>query len=336
MLLTQRHHITIPALLEDFMMKKLIFLFIALVATVSASFAGNLSAKHGVVKDSYNFWFYNPDSVSTKEAKPLIIFLHGSSLCGRDLNRVKRYGTIDAIEKGRELDAFVIAPQNPGGSWKPAKINAIMEWAAKNYNIDESRIYVLGMSLGGYGTLDMVAAYPDKIAAAMAFCGGTTSKNFAGMSKVPLWIVHGTADRAVSVSASDKVVAGIRQTGDDSRLIYDRVPGMNHSRPARFFYLQESYDWLFAHSLKDKNRCVNKDLTFSPDLLAGAYKDLNYGRRSKSKGNVTAGTSRKSHARAKSGKGQKTRGYRSYSKKHSKKVTASSRTRSSRSSRRNA
>lgn len=260
------------------MMKKLIILFMALVATVGA-FAGNLSAKRGTVKDSYNFWFYDPaDSVQSSDAKPLVIFLHGRSLCGHDLNRVKRYGTIDAIEKGRELDAYVIAPQNPGGAWKPSKINALLEWACENYNVDASRVYVLGMSLGGYGTLDMVAAYPEKIAAAMAFCGGSTAKEFDGMSRVPLWIVHGTADAAVPVSASDKVVAGIRQTGDDSRLIYHRVPGMNHSRPARFFYLKESYDWLFAHSLNDKDRTVNKDLTFSTDLLATAYKDLSRSR----------------------------------------------------------
>lgn len=81
------------------MMKKLIILFMALVATVGA-FAGNLSAKRGTVKDSYNFWFYDPaDSVQSADAKPLVIFLHGRSLCGHDLNRVKRYGTIDAIDR---------------------------------------------------------------------------------------------------------------------------------------------------------------------------------------------------------------------------------------------
>lgn len=276
-------------------MKKLIIIAFTLILSFTAAMADSITPMRGVVKDGYNFWFYNPDSVrNEKPAKPLIIFLHGASLCGNDLNRVKRYGTIDALEKGRELDAFVIAPQNPGGSWKPSKINNILEWACDNYNVDRDRIYVLGMSLGGYGTIDMAAAYPDKIAAAMAFCGGATSKNYEGLSQVPLWIVHGTADSAVPVSASDKVVAGIRQTGDDSRLIYDRVPGMNHSRPARYFYLKESYDWLMAHSLKDPERVVNRDLTFAVDRLANAYKDLN-----KSRG-VRAASPKTSTAKAKS------------------------------------
>lgn len=252
--------------------------------------AGSLTAQRGTVKEGYNFWFYNPDSVKSEVKKPLVIFLHGASLCGRDLNRVRRYGTIDALEKGRELDAFVVAPQNPGGSWKPAKINNILEWACENYNVDRDRIYVLGMSLGGYGTLDMAAAYPDKIAAAMAFCGGSTSKDYEAMSRVPLWIVHGTADAAVPVSASDKVVAGIRGTGDDSRLIYDRIPGMNHSRPARYFYLKESYDWLFAHSLKDPERNINKELTFTHANLSNAYKDLRKSRRVRPASKASAST----------------------------------------------
>lgn len=282
-------------------MKKLIFIFCALILSISA-FADSLTAMRGKVKDGYNFWFYNPDSVANESAKPLVIFLHGASLCGNDLNRVKRYGTIDALEKGRELDAFVIAPQDPGGAWKPSKINNILEWACDNYNIDRNRVYVLGMSLGGYGTIDMAAAYPDKIAAAMAFCGGGTTKDYEALSQVPLWIVHGTGDSAVPVSASDKVVAGIRGTGDDSRLIYDRVPGMNHSRPARFFYLKESYDWLFAHSLKDPERSVNKQLTFGVDHLANAYKDLPRRGRSSAKASVARTKAKASAAKTASSK----------------------------------
>lgn len=274
-------------------------LLAALVLSISCYAKGTLTAQRGTVSDAYNFWFYNPDSVKSEVKKPLVIFLHGASLCGRDLNRVKRYGTIDALEKGRQLDAFVVAPQNPGGSWKPSKINNILEWAIKNYNVDPDRVYVLGMSLGGYGTIDMAAAYPEKIAAAMAFCGGATSKNYDNLSQVPLWIVHGTADSAVPVSASDKVVAGIRGTGDDSRLIYDRVPGMNHSRPARYFYLKESYDWLFAHSLKDPERAVNKELTFATDLLSSAYKDLSRSRSYRSSGTRASKVARSSRSAGK-------------------------------------
>jgi len=252
-------------------MKRRLFLAIAIVIFALTNLkASTITPHYGEVKNGYNFWFYNPDDTETENSRPVIIFLHGSSLCGTNLNRVKRYGTIDAIEKGNEIDAYVIAPQNPGGAWKPEKVMRVVEWVQQNYKVDSNRIYVLGMSLGGYGTLDMCAAYPDKIAAAMAFCGGSTSSNYSGLSKVPLWIVHGTADAAVSVSQSDKVVNGIKASGDNSRLIYNRVPGMNHSRPARYFYLKESYDWLMSHSLADAGRGVNQP-TFSPEQVGKNY-----------------------------------------------------------------
>ncbi len=279
-------------------MKKFIFSLLLLIATLlpSVTFAAKIEAKYGVATNGYNFWFYQPDGASDKVAKPVVIFLHGASLCGNDLNRVKRYGTISAIEKGREIDAFVVAPQNPGGSWKPSKVMNVVDWVCENYNVDESRIYVLGMSLGGYGAIDVAAAFPDRIAAAMSFCGGGTHKQITNLAEVPLWIVHGTADRSVSISESDKVVSKIKTADPKApRLHYDRVPGMNHSQPARFFYLDESYDWLLSHSLKDAGRPVSPKF----DIAAAsqhAYSGLNH---SKSR-NYTASASKKSETKSSS------------------------------------
>lgn len=248
--------------------------------------AGDLTAHRGTVSNAYNFWLYTPDAPGQDvESKPVVIFLHGASLCGNNLNRVKRYGTIDAIEKGRDIDAYVIAPQNPGGSWNPGKIMNILDWVSDNYNIDYDRVYVLGMSLGGYGTIDLAATYPDRIAAAMAFCGGGTVKDLSGLNDVPLWIVHGTGDRAVSVNQSDNVVDKMRSSSEDGetpRLIYDRIPGMNHSQPARLFYLEESYEWLFAHTLKDHTREVKESFAIDSSTLKGAYRDLRSSRSGKS------------------------------------------------------
>ena len=246
------------------------------------AFAGSLAVKAqefvphvGKVPDAYNFWFHAPEGDKREGAHyPLLIFLHGQSLCGKNLSKVKNYGAIDAVARGRSIDCYIVAPQNPGGSWNPRRIMNIVDWAAKNYNVDTTRIYVYGMSLGGYGTLDLAATYPDRIAAAMAMCGGATVKELGGLSKLPLWIVHGTADRAVSVSASDRVVEAIKATGDDSRLIYSRMPGVDHGRPARIFYMGQTYDWLFSHSLHDPGREVNRDFELTPQMLQNAYQDL--------------------------------------------------------------
>ena len=265
------------------------------------------------IRDGYNYWLYTPEVTYEKiepvaveppdpfshdsvevvreyiKEKPVILFLHGASLCGTDLNKVRRYGTIDAIEKGRDIDAYVIAPQNPGGAWQPQKLMNILQHVIDTCPIDTTRIYVVGMSLGGYGTIDMVAKYPDKIAAAMAFCGGGNGTDYDVLNQVPLWIVHGTADRAVSISQSDKVVSSMKgKTGRTPRLIYNRVPGMNHGAPARLFYLQESYDWLLSHSLTDDNREVATNSIIGSNALKNAYQGLkshnpNLPRKSKAK-----------------------------------------------------
>ena len=224
---------------------------------------------------SANFWFYRPEEDESDGVhRPLLIFLHGASLCGTDLNKVKKYGPMEALKRGRAIDCYVLAPQNPGGSWNPQKIMKLIEWAEANFHIDSDRIYCYGMSLGGYGTLDMCATYPDRIAAGMAMCGGATVKDLSGLSRIPMWIVHGTADTAVPVSASDRVVEAIKKTGDDSRLIYTRMPGINHGRLARIFYCYQTYDWMFSHSLKDEDRPINRDFEITPQLLQNAYHDL--------------------------------------------------------------
>ena len=249
-------------------------ILISLLYTIAAN-GHELKAHRSQVAGSYNFWMYEPDSALTAP-KPLVIFLHGASLCGNNLERVRHYGTIDAIERGRHIDSYVIAPQNPGGSWSPAKIMKLVEWAYQNHNIDTTRLYVIGMSLGGYGTLDFVATYPDKVAAAMAFCGGATAKNLESLGEVPLWIVHGTADRAVGVSESDRVVQAIRQSPSrGSRLLYNRVAGMNHGHPARFFYLQDTYDWLFSHNILQEGRPVSEAFN-NTEKSKNAYTNLTH------------------------------------------------------------
>lgn len=258
-------------------MKKLLTIILGALIITSCS-AFKLRKETAKTKGDYNFWFVKPEVAdSDSVGKPLVIFLHGASLCGTNIDRVRRYGTIDAMERGRQIDAYVMAPQNPGGSWKPEKIMRLIEWAERHNKIDTTRIYVLGMSLGGYGAIDLAARYPDKIAAAIGMCGGATSANLAGLNDVPLWIIHGTGDRAVSVKESDKVVNAIKQTDADTpRLRYDRIAGMNHSQPARMFYLQETYDWLFEHSLADSLRPIQPTFVVNNTTLGNAYKGLHW------------------------------------------------------------
>jgi predicted esterase len=268
---------------------RLMIILLGFSLTVNAEV---LTAMRDSVPGSYNFWFYEPSDTPTtqtttdslpanaadtttklNQGKPLIIFLHGKSLSGSDLQLVRKYGTIPALEMGLRLDAYVIAPQTSNG-WNSKKVWQMAEWAINKYPIDTNRIYVLGMSMGGYGTLNLAATYPDKIAAAIALCGGATAKELCGLNKLPLWIIHGTADTQVPIRCSDRVVTAMTECGDTTRLRYDRLEGQNHSILARVFYMYEAYDWLFSHRLNDSARVVNREYEITIPKLGVAYKHL--------------------------------------------------------------
>lgn len=223
----------------------------------------------------YNFWLYTPNDYEPNgHPLPLVIFLHGASLCGNNIQKVRRYGVLDAIDKGKIIPTLVVAPQNPGGAWNAHKLNELLEWAKRNYKVDTTRVYVLGMSLGGYGTMDFVGAYPEKIAAAMALCGGCSLRDVSPLGKVPLWIMHGTADRAVSVKQSQIVVEKLQERGNDKLLRYDWLQGGSHGILARLFYLQKTYDWLFSHSLQDNPRTIDKHFDITPEDIQQTYQEL--------------------------------------------------------------
>ena len=260
-------------------MKRITILLISLVVCLLAH--SQITAFRNTVKDGYNFWLYQPpktiqavnDSITEKVKTPVLIFLHGSSLCGRNLDKVRHYGCIDAVEKGMPINAIIIAPQNPGGAWKPERIKNILDWANQNYETDTTKVYVVGMSLGGYGTMDFAGTYPEKVAAAVAMCGGTTLKDVSKLGQIPLWILHGTADRAVSIRESEKVVNALKQAGTTDLLRFERIKGKGHAALARIFYLPELYEWLFKHQ-KGTDQSVNKEYDITSSTLKNAYKSI--------------------------------------------------------------
>jgi LysM repeat protein len=263
-------------------MKRLIIaLIVALLPTMTSA---QLHAMRNKVSNGYDFWLYLPESYkdaagnkrAERDAKPIVLFLHGRSLSGNDLSRVLNYGPLDALEAGLDIDAVIIAPQNPGGWWDPKRAMAVVEWVEQNYNVDPTRLYVLGMSLGGYGTIDFAATYPDKTAAAIALCGGSTLRNVEGLRDVPLWIMHGTADKDVPVEASRRVKRLLKEDGRTPRLRYQELIGVNHSLLARVFYLEECYKWLFDHKLTGKRK-VNRWVRITRRDMKSAYEGLRRG-----------------------------------------------------------
>ena len=140
------------------------------------------------------------DLMEAMVRKPLVIFLHGASLRGNNLSQVRRYGTLDALSKGLNLDAYVLAPQHPTGGWQPERIDRLVDWALERYAIDSTRIYVLGMSMGGFGTIDYAAASPHRVAAGLALAEDQPQEPAEGAPLHPAR--HGGPSGAVGVVAA--------------------------------------------------------------------------------------------------------------------------------------
>ncbi|UOK42529.1 MULTISPECIES: dienelactone hydrolase family protein [Flavobacterium] len=228
------------------------FLFVLTFFTLQTAIA---QLKTIIGKTDYPFWIQVPEAEKI-EKQPVLIFLHGKSLSGTNINRVKRYGVLSAIEKGRNIPAIVLAPQLASGPWNPDKVLQLLEYVQKNYNTDLSRVYVCGMSLGSYGTLHFAGKHADKITAAVAICGGGNVNDACRLATVPLWIQHGDKDYIVRMSESKKIVDAIKKCKPDADVTFTIIPGGNHGNVERFFHQDALYDWL----LKQKKAKTESEL----------------------------------------------------------------------------
>lgn len=200
-----------------------------------------------VGKTSYPFWLNMPVGQQTDSLLPILVFLHGRSLSGEDLNKVKRYGVLQEIGRGRKIPGIVVAPQvKSGQNWDPAKVLEVIEYVQHQYKTDSMRVYVIGMSMGGYGTLHFAGRYPEKVAAAVALCGGGNTADGCRLAEVPLWIQHGRKDNAVPISESEKMVKAIQDCNGGKCLSYKWYDNWGHGDLYRIMEQDATYEWLFS------------------------------------------------------------------------------------------
>lgn len=191
----------------------------------------------------YPYYLYLPSDSILSNNPPILVFLHGRSLSGSNLENLKKYGVIKEIIGGRQFSSIVIAPQTTNG-WNPASIKEVIDVVKLNYQTDDCRLYVVGMSMGGYGTINFTGTYPEMVTAAVAMCGGGDTRLAEGLSQVPLWIRHGNKDNITPISESQKIVNAIKKVSDKN-LLFTIDNGLNHGNMERFFRGEEIYNWLF-------------------------------------------------------------------------------------------
>ncbi len=193
-----------------------------------------------------DYLLYLPKDYSKhNDSLPLIIYLHGGSARGKDLNKLKGYGLPYLIDKGHDYDFIIASPQCPDSTYW-SRINwfdSLYLDLTSKYRIDKHRIYVTGMSMGGWGTWHAAMDYPDKIAAIVPLCGGCNdSLNICRLNKMPIWTFHGTADTLIIVNETDRLVARLKKC--NSNVKYTRIDNEGHYIQYIFENKPEIYKWM--------------------------------------------------------------------------------------------
>jgi len=195
---------------------------------------------------------------------PLILYFHGAGERGTDNEISLKNGVLNFVSDYNLINnpCFILVPQcNKHYRWVETDWNApfhtqpnemsvpmratkeLLSEIIKNYPIDTDRLYVTGLSMGGFATWDIISRFPDMFAAAIAVCGGGDETTAERISHIPIWAFHGSNDKVVLPFRTVNMVDAIRKNGGNAILtIYE---GMEHNVWSNTYSNQEVIDWLF-------------------------------------------------------------------------------------------
>ncbi len=246
-------------------------LYIILIAlssclTASLSADSEFAAKIYQTPDgeSLNYRLHLPENMDPTQSYPLVLFLHGAGERGSDNEKQLKHGAkkILAYSIQSQTPAIIVAPQCPTGQqWvnTPWANDAhtmpeapsdsmrltieLLEALKETLPVDSSRIAVTGLSMGGFGTWDIIQRMPTSFSAAMPICGGGDTAMAETIKGLPIWVFHGALDTAVKTQRSRDMVEAIQQVGGKVR--YTEYEDVGHGSWGRAYNNQEALKWLF-------------------------------------------------------------------------------------------
>lgn len=218
----------------------------------------------------YKYLLALPQGYDPKSAKrwPLLLFLHGSGERGDDVWAVANHGPPKLL-RGKNLSArervsakllaekfIVVSPQCPKNkAWDSAALLALLDEIESTHHVDPRRVYLTGLSMGGYGAWALGLAHPDRFAALVPICGGgefftpymSSLLKRDDLRRLPVWAFHGAKDPTVPVAESERMIAMLQhmEAGNPQLTVY---PEAQHDSWTEAYATPELYTWLLQHA----------------------------------------------------------------------------------------
>lgn len=202
--------------------------------------------KEVTVKVGLKYLLYLPEGYEASGEKkwPLVLFLHGAGESGDNVEKVKAHGLPKVIEAGKSFPCIVVSPQSPGMGWRPEVLGALLDEIEANYRVDSDRVYLTGLSMGGFGTWALAASQPGRFAALVPICGGGRTADAEKVKDIPIRVYHGAKDPVVPLRRSEEMVEALEAAGakDVKITVY---PDAAHDSWTQTYDDPALYEWLF-------------------------------------------------------------------------------------------
>ena len=195
------------------------------------------------VRVTLDYLLYLPRDYQEKDSWPLVLFLHGAGERGDNLDLVKVHGPPKLVETGKDFPFILVSPQGePKRWWQAIQLTALLDEIVAKHKVDEDRIYVTGLSMGGFGTWSLAAYTPNRFAAIAPICGGGQPYQTKQYPHLAVWAFHGGKDGLIPPRCSQEMVDALNKQGGNAKItIY---PEAGHNSWTEAYNNPELYTWL--------------------------------------------------------------------------------------------
>lgn len=193
-----------------------------------------------------SYLLYLPDGYLTDTTKrwPVLLSLHGAGEIGTDIEKVKIHGPAKLIAQGKKFPFIVVSPQSLTYGWKPEQLHDLLIDIKRKYKVDDERVYVSGLSMGGFGAWEMALKYPREIAAIVPICGGGDTSKLWILRNMPVWCFHGAKDQIVPLASSERMMKELVKYNSSAK--FTIYPETYHDSWVEAYNNDSLYTWLLA------------------------------------------------------------------------------------------